>query len=113
MTSLSPYEYCGALWCRRRRRRCYGRCRLSTIDAADDDGGDDDDDRPWRACLSAELVGQTSATYKKIGKHFDSINLNNASSDALRSIFLNMLYDDDDDDDMMTMMMTTTTTMMM
>jgi len=89
---------------------------LSTIDATDNDGGDDDDGRRWRACLSAELVGQTSATYKKIGKHFDSINsIDNASSDALRSIFLNrpMLYDDDDDDDMMTMMMTTTTTMMM
>ena len=81
---------------------------MSTIDASDDDGGDDDDNRPWRACLSAELVGQTSATYKKIGKHFDSINLNNASSDALRSIFLNMLYDDDDN-----MMTTTTTTTMM
>ena len=42
--------------------------------------------------LSAEFIGQTSVPYKRIGKHFDLINSNNTSSDALRPIFPNMLY---------------------
>ena len=47
-------------------------------------------------CLSAEFIGQTSVglPYKRIGKHFDFINSNNTSSDALRPIFPNMLLKD-------------------
>jgi len=37
-------------------------------------------------CLSAEFIVQTSVAYKRIGKHFDVINSNNTSSDALRPI---------------------------
>jgi len=40
-------------------------------------------------CLSAEFIGQTSVPYKRMGKHFDLINSNNTSSDALRPIFPN------------------------
>jgi len=45
-------------------------------------------------CLSAEFIGQISVPYKRIGKHFDLINSNNTSSDALRPIFPNMLLID-------------------
>jgi len=45
-------------------------------------------------CLYAEFIGQTSVPYKRIGKHFDLINSNNTSSDALRRIFPNMLLND-------------------
>jgi len=45
-------------------------------------------------CLSAEFIGQTSVPYKRIGLHFDLINSNNTSSDALRPIFPNMLLKD-------------------
>jgi len=37
-------------------------------------------------CSSAEFIGQTHVPYKRIGKHFDLINSNNTSSDALRPI---------------------------
>jgi len=38
-------------------------------------------------CLSAEFIGHTSVPYHKTGKHFDFINENRTSSDALRPIY--------------------------
>ena len=43
-------------------------------------------------CLSDEFIGRTSVPYNKTGKHFDFINENRTSSDALRPIFPKMLY---------------------
>ena len=42
-------------------------------------------------CLSAEFIGRTSVPCNKTGKHFDFINENRTSSDALRPIFPKML----------------------